>query len=82
MEYKHLSAPECIADLYSLFTWVMPNSDYNYFASYGLSEAFIRDMDITLDLYSIQSGSCDPYRSIWLIKNYNRLWHKDIHEYE
>lgn len=82
MDGIHLSAPECIADLYSLFTWIMPESDHNYFGSYGLSEAFIQDMNITLDLYSMQFGSCDQYLSIWFGKGYNRLWYKDIHEYE
>ena len=82
MEYKHLSAPECIADLYSLFIWIMPKSNHNYFGCHGLSEAFLEDMNMSLDLYSMQFGSCDPYHSIWLIKDYDRLWCKDIHEYE
>ena len=82
MDDKHFSAPNCIADLYSLFTWVMPNSDFNCFGNHGLNEAFIQDMDITLDLYSMQFGSCDQYLSVWLGKGYTRLWYKDIHEYE
>lgn len=82
MEHTDITAPRSIADLYSLFVWVMPKSNYNYFGSYGLSEAFIHDMNVTLDLYSMQFGSCDPYFSIWLVKGYNRLWYKDIHQYE
>lgn len=82
MDDTYLSAPKGIADLYSLFIWVMPKSDFNCFGSFGLSEAFIRDMNISLDLYSMQSGSCDPYLSVWLGKGYTRLWYKDIHQYE
>lgn len=82
MEYTDITAPGRIADLYSLFTWVMPKSDHRFFGCHGLSEAFIQDIDVTLDLYSMQFGSCDPYLSIWFSKGYNRLWQKDIHEYE
>lgn len=82
MDDIHLSAPECIADLYSLFTWIMPKSDYHCFGNYGLSEAFIQDMDISLDLHPMQFRSHGPYISIWFGKGYTRLWYKDIHEYE
>lgn len=82
MDDIHLPAPESIVDLYSLFTWVMPKSDHRFFGCHGLSEAFLKDINVTLDLYSMQFGSCDPYRSIWLVKGYDRLWCKDIHQYE
>lgn len=83
MDEVHLSAPDRIADLYSLFAWIMPESERHYFGSYGLSEAVIYDTDITLDLFTIQMGSCDPYISIWYTKGLtDRLWSKDIHQYE
>ena len=83
MDNKHLSAPECITDLYSLFAWIIPESDRHYFGSHGLSEAVIYETDITLDLFTIQFGSCDPYISIWYTKGLtDRLWGTDIHQYE
>ena len=83
MDDIHLPAPEVIADLYSLFAWIMPESDRHYFGSYSLSEVVIYETDITLDLFTIQMGSCDPYISIWYTKGLtDRLWCKDIHKYE
>ena len=83
MDEVHLSAPDGIADLYSLFAWIMPESDRHYFGSYSLSEAVIYETDMTLDLFTIQMGSCDPYISIWYTKGLtDRLWSKDIHQYE
>ena len=82
MDDKHLSAPKSITDLYSLFVWAMSKSTHNYFGCYGLNEAFLEGMNMSLVLYSTQSGLCDPYSSIWLIKDYDCLWWKDIHQYE
>ena len=82
MEYTDLSAPRTIADLYSLFAWVMPKSNHNYFGCHGLCQALIYDIDVTLNLFSEQFGSCDPYFSIQYYIETDYLWCKDIHEYE
>lgn len=83
MVNEHLSAPEGIANLYSLFAGIMPESDNHYFGSYGLCEAVIYETDITLVLFTVQMSSCDPYISIWYTKGLtDRLWYKDIHQYE
>lgn len=82
MEYTDLSAPRSVVDLYSLFAWVMPKSNHNYFGCYGLSQALIYNMDVTLNLISEQFGSCDPYYCIQYYKELKYLWSKDIHQYE
>ena len=82
MEYTDLSAPRSVADLYPLFAWVMPKSSYTFFGCYGLSQAFIYDMDVTIDLFTTQVGSSEPYFSIQYIKGIDSLWCKDIHKYE
>lgn len=82
MEYTDLSAPRSVVDLYSLFTWVMPESNHNYFSCYGLSQAYIYDTDVTINLFSEQFSSCDPYFNIQYFKDSDPLWYKDIHKYE
>lgn len=82
MDDIHLPAPECITDLYSLFAWVMLKNSHKFFGCYGLSQAYIYDMDITLNLFSEQFSSCDPYFSIQYFKDSNPLWYKNIHKYE
>lgn len=83
MEYTDLPAPRSIADLYSLFTWVMLKSDHKFFGCYGLSQAYMYDIDVTINLLSEQFSSCDPYFSIqYYFKDSDPLWYKDIHKYE
>ena len=82
MAYTDLSAPRSVANLYSLFAWVMLKSSHKFFGCYGLSQAFIHDMDVTLTLFSERFSSDNPYFSIQYNKNLDSLWYMDIHKYE